>query len=203
MRMIKRDVRVILLVLLWSSNLSAQTSITEIFDEGQYNLETGDVVAAMSWFRKAAEQNYAPAQVRLAWILDGSGDDTQAVDWYRKAAEQNFPEGLMGLSDMYIKGEGVAVDITVAIDLIEQAAEQNHKPAIRKLASAYEHGRLDLEQSNKSAIQWLERGVNSEDYVSTERLAKAYRNGELGLAIDEAKATDLETQAQSMIEFSQ
>ena len=48
---------------------------------------------AVKWYRKAAEQDHAQAQVNLGvCYANGQGvakDDVEAVKWYRKAAEQN------------------------------------------------------------------------------------------------------------------
>jgi TPR repeat protein len=46
-----------------------------------------DYAAAMSWYRKAAEQGYSPAQLKLGVLYDkGLGvrqDCAAAVSWYR------------------------------------------------------------------------------------------------------------------------
>ena len=51
-----------------------------------------DIVQAVYWYRKAAEQGFAPAQSNLGYLYaNGYGvekDIVQAVYWYRKAAEQ-------------------------------------------------------------------------------------------------------------------
>ncbi len=187
-----------LFVLVSSANVFAQTSPIETYNKAQYNLDTGDVVMAMSLFRQAAEQNYAPAQARLAWILDGANRDDEAVDWYRKAAAQDYPEGQLGLAEMYIKGEGVERDFKIAISLTIQAAEQSYRPAIRKLADAYEHGRFDLKKDHATAVEWLQRGLSIDDPWAANRLAKAHRLGELSLPVDEAKANELEIKAQTL-----
>lgn len=53
-----------------------------------------DEVEALKWYRKAAEQGYAPAQNILGvTYTTGHGvpnDDVEAVKWYRKAAEQGM-----------------------------------------------------------------------------------------------------------------
>src|SRR6266403_1073611 len=53
-----------------------------------------DFAKALNWFRKAAEQNYAPAQTYLGFCYaNGQGvtkDEVEAVRWYRKATEQNY-----------------------------------------------------------------------------------------------------------------
>ena len=42
---------------------------------------------AVRWYRLAAEQGHAGAQISLGLILEGE-DDAEAVRWYRLAADQ-------------------------------------------------------------------------------------------------------------------
>ena len=51
-----------------------------------------DYSEAVKWFRKAAEQNLAAAQIIWAVCYAGQGvakDEVEAVKWFRKAAERN------------------------------------------------------------------------------------------------------------------
>ena len=180
------------------SGLPAQSSLLDTFNKAKYNLETGDVVSALSLFREAAGQGYAPAQSMLAWILDGSNQDDEAVEWYRKAAAQSHAAGQFGLGEMYIKGEGVEIDLSRALELITAAAEQDHTRAIHRLVDAYEFGRMGLEADHDAAVMWLQRGMDINDRWSVERLAKAYERGELGLAVDQSRASELVFLAKSM-----
>ena len=54
------------------------------------------IAEAMKWYRKAAEQDAADAQLILGFMYDaGEGvpeNDAEAVGWYRKAAEQGHAE---------------------------------------------------------------------------------------------------------------
>ena len=56
-----------------------------------------DYTQAVSWYRKAAEQGYAEAQLRLgACYASGEGviqDLVQAVYWARKSADQGNSYG--------------------------------------------------------------------------------------------------------------
>ena len=65
-----------------------------------------------AWFRRAAEQGHANAQVFLGLMYaDGDGvpqDDAEAVAWYRKAAEQEFAAAQNNLGWMYATGAGRA-----------------------------------------------------------------------------------------------
>ena len=69
---------------------------SELFARGKAAEKT-NYVEAVKWYRKAAEQNYAPAQYNLGvCYANGQGvakDEVEAVKWYRKAAEQNDADG--------------------------------------------------------------------------------------------------------------
>ena len=63
----------------------AQTYVGEIYEK------QGDFASAAQWYRKAADQGYAPAQIDLvaASYEQGKGvpkDGQQALNWYRKAS---------------------------------------------------------------------------------------------------------------------
>ena len=73
-----------------------------------------DDTQAVNWFRKAAEQGYAKAQVNLGFMYrSGQGvpqDYAQAVNWFRKAAEQGIAVAQYNLGVMYYNGDGVSQD---------------------------------------------------------------------------------------------
>ena len=62
-----------------------------------------DEVAAVSWYRKAAEQGYAQAQYNLGWMfqygLGVSKNRAEAINWYRKAAEQGDEDAISQLKE--------------------------------------------------------------------------------------------------------
>ncbi|MCP4233755.1 MAG: sel1 repeat family protein [Aestuariibacter sp.] len=70
-----------------------------------------DEVEAFKWYRKAAEQGQADAQMLLANIyVEGIGvleNYKEAVKWYTKAAQKGHIEAQYTLGLMYVKGEGV------------------------------------------------------------------------------------------------
>lgn len=71
-----------------------------------------DYQKAFTWFRKASDRGYAPAQVCLAGMYyDGKGvsqNHKQAAAWYLKAAGQGYVDAQTYLATMYFLGEGVA-----------------------------------------------------------------------------------------------
>ena len=73
-----------------------------------------DSAQAVAWYREAADQGLAVAQVNLgAMYQAGDGvpqDDVQAVEWYSKAADQGHAVAQYNLGLMYATGEGVPQD---------------------------------------------------------------------------------------------
>jgi TPR repeat protein len=156
--------------------------------------DESDIVSAMSYYRKAAEAGYVPAQIRLAYLLDKSEENEEAFRWYQTAAATGDAEAEHGLARMYASGDGVTKNNSEALRLFTSSATKNYTPAIRVMAVAYEQGELGLRIDYETAQKWLAKGVQLNDYWSIKRLARAYSNGELGLRIDRQKATQLEQQ---------
>ena len=74
--------------------------------------------AAVSWFRRAADQGNADAQFNLgSMYATGQGvrrDQKAAVRWYRMAADQGRANAQFNLALIYDNGEGVARDDVAA-----------------------------------------------------------------------------------------
>lgn len=176
----------------WVSLSAADESVEQLLKAGQLAYERGDVVDAIKWYRTAAQRGYAPAQTRLARLMDFSEQNEEAVKWYREAAAQAFPEAEYELGLMYAAGEGVTKDHVEAVRWLERAAGHDYAAAIRTLALAFAHGNLGLARDNHKTVLWLERGAKIGDIWSIRRLATAFRKGEFGLDPDPARATELE-----------
>jgi len=85
-------------------------------------------------------------------------------------------------------------DPDAAIPMIQTAARGGVAEAQYWLAWQYEEGPL-LPNDAELALEWYERAAVEEHYLALDRLASAYRNGELGLAIDARKAADMRARA--------
>ena len=85
-----------------------------------------DYEEAVKWYRKAAEQNYADAQVNLGvCYMEGQGvgkDYVEAVKWYRKAAEQGNEFAKKKIAEL-------ASNETMAEDTEAQRIERDHREA--------------------------------------------------------------------------
>jgi TPR repeat protein len=180
------------LILGLGSNAVASETIDDYIAKADEAFDRSDVISAMNWYRKAAELGYAPAQSRLAYLLDKAEENEEAVRWYRMAAEQQYAEAEFGLAEMYNAGEGVERDYEQAVAWFTRAAEQGYMPAVHVLALAHEKGQMGLRINYDASVSWLRIGVEHRDPWSIKRLAKAYRNGELGLRYEPEQASALE-----------
>jgi len=93
-----------------------------------------DYPQAGHWFRKAAKQDYPPAQSGLGQIYyEGKGVEQhfeEAIYWTRKAAELGLADAQNNLGMMYYKGEGVPKDLSVAYQWVALAEAQGNQDAI-------------------------------------------------------------------------
>ena len=164
---------------------------------GQYNLgykyKTGngvpkDFQQAVYWYRKAAEQGYAPAQNNLGYAYQhGEGvskDLQQAVYWYRKAAEQGNVSSQYNLG--YCYGEGVTKDMQQAVYWYRKAAEQGHASAQNALGYCYDQGN-GVTKDKEQAAYWYRKAAEQGNASAMNNLAICYENGE-GVAQDYQEA---------------
>jgi len=135
----------------------ARADPREDTERAETSLRNGDLITAMALLRKAADAGHAPAQARLADLLDVAEQDAQAVALYRKAAEQGHPAGEFGLGRMLAQGEGVARDVPTGLQWIQRAAARDHAPAIEWLARAHRSGDLGLRRDAQEAARLEER----------------------------------------------
>jgi TPR repeat protein len=115
-------------------NPSAQNYLGFLYISGEEGV-TRDGAEAAKWFRQAAEQGVAGAQLNLALILaNGDGvpkDAGAAAKWCRLAAKQGLPEAQDRLGIMYFQGEGVPQDEIEALVWFGVAALSGHAEAAK------------------------------------------------------------------------
>mgnify|MGYP003571987548 FL=1 len=195
------SISAIMLALLCVMQAQAETP-QEYVVKAEKAFDESDIVSAMSYYRKAAEAGYVPAQTRLAYLLDTSEENEEAIKWYQLAAATGDAEAEHGLAGMYAAGDGIEQNSSEALRLFTSSANKGYTPAIHVMAVACEKGELGLRIDYEAAREWLEKGVQLNDYWSTGRLAQAYSNGELGLRIDRQKAAQLEQQLNGLKKVS-
>ena len=176
----------LLLALMIAPALAAEPAA--LMDKGDAAYRLGDLASAMQWYREAAQAGFAPAQAKLAFVLDYSGQNEEATAWFAKAAEQGNAEGQFGLARMLAAGAGIARDPAQALRWMKAAADQDFPPALSGLALWLEGGLKGIAADAKGAARYWHRAAELGDHGAMQRLSVAYRKGELGLDPDEAKA---------------
>jgi TPR repeat protein len=115
---------------------------------------------AIAWFRKAADQGDARAQLALGTMYargDGVPKDAkEAVVWVRKAADQRLAQAQFSLGGMYARGEGVPQDKVLAYMWFNLAAGDGLKDA-QSARNALEGLTLtEVERAQLMTREWIE-----------------------------------------------
>ncbi len=140
-----------------------------------------DQAQAVFWWRKAAEQNFAPAQ-RLMSYCCGFGlgvprDREEGVQWFLKAATQNDPEFQNELGSWLHTGSILAKDEVEAVKWWRRAAEQNYADAQFNLGVSYHFGR-GVEMDVAEAVKWYRKGAEQGHLGALNNLGICYLKGE-------------------------
>jgi TPR repeat protein len=153
----------------------ADQDVARALDAARIRATEGDVVAQFSigamlyyggddtaqgigWIRKAAAQQYAPAEFQMGQVYDfGFGvpqDDRHALEWYRKAAEHGSAPGQRAVGDFYNKGRGVRTDAPEAARWFRRAADGDDVRAQYQLGQMYFDG-TGVTRDYASAYVWF------------------------------------------------
>lgn len=170
--------------------VSSDAAAGDDFQRGLLAYQRGDVVAAMSALKPAADAGLADAQQLLAFILDRADFVDEAIRLYQQAAAQDQPEAIAALGNLAAAGRGLAKDENAALRHFSKAAALGHASSIELVADAYLGGRLGLDGQRDSpqALAAVRRAAERGHLPSLQALADAYTRGGLGLAADPALA---------------
>ena len=108
-------------------------------------------------------------------------------------ANNGQPEALYYLSFFYFGLPGIEPDLEKGVEVVRASAELGFGLAQYWMGWQHEVG-MHLPQDFPSALSWYQKAAASEEWLAYQRLAKAYRNGELGLPIDGTLAKQFEDQ---------
>jgi TPR repeat protein len=170
----------------------SETVLGAIYEFGLRGVSK-DVVEAIKWFRKAAEQNFAPAQYEMGTCFaTGQGvekDTVEAVKWYLKAAGQNLPVAQYNLGVCYRDGQGVAKDEEEAAVWFRKAADQNLAIAQYNLGVCYDNGQ-GVGKDSLKAVKWYRKAADQNLAYAQCNLGAHYEHG-VGVAEDHVEAVKL------------
>lgn len=181
-----------MLLCAWAALGWCAESAVELMKRAEVAFNRGDLGDAIRLYREAAELGHAPAQSKLAYVLDKAEENEEAVAWYRKAAEQGDAAGQFGLGQMISIGEGAEKDPAAGLVWIRRAADQGLLPAIVAAARMLEEGEPKTLRDPKAAVDLWRRAAALGEHGAMRRLVAVYRNGELGQAVNETEARSWE-----------
>ncbi|MGZ3308110.1 MAG: tetratricopeptide repeat protein, partial [Xanthobacteraceae bacterium] len=160
---------------------SPQNNLGEMYEKGKGVPQ--DYAAAVSWYRKAADQDNAYAQNNLADMYrEGNGvpeDYAAAVSWYRKAADggDDRAQRLLGL--MYESGKGVPQDPVIALHWFNLAAGQGREleELIRDMF-AQKMTPAQIAEAQTLTMNWYRRAADQGNSDAQFNLALIYDKGQ-------------------------
>jgi TPR repeat protein len=124
---------------------------------------------AARWYRKAAEQEFLPAQRLLGKLyISGEGvpkDFIEAGKWFKLAAEQGDADAQYNLGVMHENGEGFQENFAEAAKWYQKAAEQGHGDAQYNLGLWYMNGN-GVKKDVVLAYVLLNLAASNSDYES-------------------------------------
>ena len=136
-------------------------------EDGQKAYQRGQYKRAVEIFRPLAEQNNAPAQLRLGMMYyHGQGvpeDEKTALQWLSKAAEQGQRDAMFEIGNLYLVGHD-APKFTAEPDQLaaiwyNKAALSGHPQAQYQLGLLFLAGHGVI-QSDDYAYQWFKRSAD-------------------------------------------
>ncbi|MDR3293701.1 MAG: caspase family protein, partial [Clostridiales bacterium] len=133
-------------------------SAEELHQRGERRYGTQDFSDAIKWYRRAAEQGYAPAQTMLGlcyYVGSGVAEDYgEAERWFKKAAEQDNADAQYHLGACREKAE----DFEDAVRWYRKAAEQGQVDAQYYLGFCYDNGNA-VSQDFEEAVRWYRKAA--------------------------------------------
>ncbi|MGP5435355.1 tetratricopeptide repeat protein [Psychrobacter alimentarius] len=131
--------------------LSNQSTPNEIYELGltyyEGNSAPQDYNKAFSLFKRAADQDYAPAKYDLGTMYyEGIGveqDYKKAMQWYLLAADQGLDVAQLNIGGLYENGYGVPQDYDKAFEWYQKAADQGNQEASNRIGKLVMNGKID------------------------------------------------------------
>ena len=130
-----------------------------------------DVARAAAWYRKAATEGHAPAQMNLAlMLLEGEGikaNPVEAHKWFLQAAEQGDSEGQVALGMMFALGQGIQSDLVQAHKWVTLSSKNGNEDAATALKQL--NTKLTAEQlveAAKLVKEWEAQQIEPEPNTS-------------------------------------
>ncbi len=149
-----------------------------------------DVRRAIEWFELAAQQEYAKAHIRLAYLYSEGQDIAKDFEKARhhcdEAIRLNSPAGLTLQGKWYLFGNLFPKDEEKAVSLFRQAADQGDPDGCMMLGACFEdvigvhtgrHSRVEMQPYYMhEALHWYVQAASKGQAYAKERLEKWWKS---------------------------
>jgi uncharacterized protein len=130
----------------------ACVTIGQMYEKGEDLPKNPELAAA--WYRKAAEQGYAEATIRLAALYLNASDYSHARPWCEAAVKEKLSGGYYCLGYLYQHGAGVDANPKEAFQWYEQGARAGNGASMQAVARMYENGE-GTKMDHAQAFLWF------------------------------------------------
>lgn len=173
-----------------AAQATAGLDAAALFGKGMNALEGSSTrrssADAIQYFRRAAELDFAPAQVVLGYLYETgratTSDPGQALEWYKKAATQGDPLAQWLVGRMIIAGEVPLRDLNEAASWLGKSADQENPFA------KYLLGKVALERGDYSGAAELFRAAAQQGLPQAQRHLALLLSAGQGVAMDRLEA---------------
>lgn len=124
-----------------------------------------------------------------------SGDFVTAMNLLRKAADLNHPPAQARLADLLLAADYRAD----ALALYQKAADQGDPAGAFGLGRMFADG-LGVARDHAAALQWYRKAEAKDHAPAIDALARAYRDGYLGLPKDPERSRALQARAKALFD---
>lgn len=120
------------------------------------------------WLSRARDAGSVYGSYYLGLLYRSEKNYDNAIQEFRRGVEEGFTPAMVRLGDMYLKGDGVEVDIATARDLLDRAATLGHVHGRALLANMMVSGKLGIKSALKGLVAGPSVAVHSLKVALTE-----------------------------------
>ncbi|WP_262927468.1 tetratricopeptide repeat protein [Phytohalomonas tamaricis] len=151
------------------------------------------------------EYRLAKSLLNSTWLAHSPRKHRLTMRLFRRCANAGHIDALSRYGHLLFQRGASPQDKAVGARCVVRAAEAGDTQAQYQAGMIYEHGCAQYMRRDDRAVTWYARAAEAGHLLAAQRLAKAYRKGELGLPVDEGRAAgwdsyvDAESSAASSI----
>lgn len=145
-----------------------------------------DEVKAFNYFKEAADEGYALAQLALGLFCYSNGNGVTknpktAFQYFQMAAKQGETGALLAICECYFKGNGAAKNEGKALEYLLLAANHGSVAAQYFIGVCYVGGEYGLTKNPKKGLRYILLAANQGDDEALETIVKGYADGSISI----------------------